>query len=126
MKTQTRRLAVALAFLVLGPALAAAQKLDAGLWTGTVTPPGEPAVAVTYDVKIAGDTISITLNAAEHGSFPFSEIKLGNGKLLFSWTAGNSALKCELKPRADAAWAGTCADSDGSTGEMVMVPPKKG
>ncbi|MEX2283893.1 MAG: hypothetical protein WEE89_15515 [Gemmatimonadota bacterium] len=126
MKTRTRRFAAALAFLILGPAVAAAQKLDAGLWTGTVTPPGEPAVAVTYDVKIAGDTISITLNAAEHGSFPFSEIKIANGKLTFSWVAGPTPLKCELKPREDAAWAGTCADPDGATGEMVMVPPKKG
>ncbi len=125
MNMQYRRFATALAFLLVGPAALAAQKLEAGTWTGTVSPPGEPAAAVTYDVKVAGDTIGITLNAGEHGSFPFTEVKLVEGKLQFSWGPGGMLLKCELKLREDRSWVGPCTDPGGMSGELVMIPPKK-
>ena len=73
-------LSAALPLLAFVPA--EAQKLEPGKWTGTVTPPGEQTtLAVTYDVTVKGDTISITVNAAEHGSHPFSDVKLADSVL---------------------------------------------
>src|SRR5690606_33184807 len=68
---------------------AEAQKLEAGKWSGTVTPPDEPiATQVTYDVTVRGDTISITATAAEHGSFQFSDVRLSGDTLTFWFTPG--------------------------------------
>jgi hypothetical protein len=125
MRFFTSILTVAVAAILIVPGAGAAQKLEPGTWTGTVTPPDEPAVQVTYVVKVSGDTTSIQLNAAEHGTFQFREVKVDAGKLTFSWTAGDTPLKCTLARRADAAWAGTCLDAEGKTGQLVMIPPKK-
>lgn len=46
-------LGAALLFL---PLAASAQKLEVGKWTGTVSPPNQAAVEVTYDVTMSGDT----------------------------------------------------------------------
>jgi hypothetical protein len=106
------------------PRVAAAQKLEPGTWTGTVTPPNDPAVEVKFVVKVSGDTTSIQLNAGEHGTFDFRDIKVSAGKLTFRWSPGPT-LDCTLNRRADAAWAGTCVDAQGETGQLVMIPPKK-
>jgi hypothetical protein len=119
-----RRLLAALAFLALGPAVAAAQKLEAGTWTGTVAPPDGGALEVTYEVKVAGDTVAITIVAAGQGSFAFNDVKVANGKLTFTWAPGPT-LKCELALREDKSWAGPCTDPGGSTGQLTMIPPKK-
>jgi hypothetical protein len=120
-----RRFLTALAFLVLGPALAAAQKLEAGTWTGTVAPPDGGALEVTYEVKVTGDTVAITIVAAGQGSFAFNDVKVANGKLTFSWAPGPT-LKCELALREDKSWFGPCTDPGGGTGHLTMIPPKKG
>lgn len=116
-------LAAALPILAFVPA--EAQKIEAGKWTGTVTSPGEQTpLPVTYDVTVKGDTIGITVNAAEHGSFTFSEVKLADDVLTF-WFSPGPRVDCTLTRREDGAFAGTCADSEGGNASMVMVPPKK-
>jgi len=104
---------------------AQAQKLEPGKWTGSVTPPGEePTVEVTYDVTMKGDTIAITVNAGEHGTFAFSEVKL-NDKTLTFWFMPGPRVECALTRRDDGAFEGTCGDPEGGTASMVMVPPKQ-
>jgi hypothetical protein len=115
-------LSAALPLLVFTPTQA--QKLEPGKWTGTVSPPGEQATEVTYDVTMNGDSISITVNAAEHGSFSFSDVKL-NDKTLTFWFAPGPRVECTLTRREDGAFAGQCVDSDGGNASMVMIPPKK-
>src|SRR5688572_30406549 len=44
---------------------AAVPKLEVGAWTGQVTPPDGGTVNVVYDVTYAGDTLKITIKAAE-------------------------------------------------------------
>jgi hypothetical protein len=108
------------------PAAGAAQKLEPGTWSGTVTPPDEPTVQVTNVVKVSGDTTSIQLHAGEHGTFLFNEVKIVSDKLTFHWCPGGGGrLNCTLTRRADAAWAGSCLDPEGRAGQLVMVPPKK-
>ena len=104
---------------------AEAQKLEPGKWTGTVTAPSEQSpLAVTYDVTLKGDTIDITVNAAEHGQFRFNDVKLTDDVLTFWFTPG-PRVECTLTRREDGAFAGSCADPEGGNAGMVMVPPKK-
>ena len=124
MKT-LKRAVQALALLVLFPVAASAQKLEAGKWTGVVTPPGEGTVNVTFDVAMKGDTIAITLNAAEHGSFVLEEVKLVEKKLTFQFSPG-PLVKCALDRQPDGSFSGQCTDGSESPAQMVMTPPKKG
>lgn len=116
-------LCAALPLLAFGPAQA--QTLEPGKWTGSVTPPGEQqAMPVTYDVTMNGDTLGITVNAGEHGTFPFRDVKLDDAALTF-WFAPGPRVECTLTRREDGGFAGACTDPDGGAAHMVMVPPKK-
>jgi hypothetical protein len=102
-----------------------AQKLEPGKWTGTVLAPGEQhALEVSYDVTLRGDTIDIRVNAGNHGSFSFSEVKLADKTLTFWFTPG-PRVDCTLSRREDGAFAGSCRDPNGGNASMVMIPPKK-
>jgi hypothetical protein len=116
---------LALAALSAAPAVAAAQKLEAGKWTGRVLPPDGASTDVTYDVTVKGDTIGITVSAGEHGTFTFNEVKLADNKLTFSFQPG-PLVKCALARRPDGAFEGECTDEGGGVAQMLMVPPKKG
>lgn len=124
MKRLATLLVAALPLLAFTPA-AAQQKLEAGKWTGTVTPPEGATVDVTYDVTVKGDTLGITVSAGDHGSFTFNEVKLNANTLTFWFTPG-PRVDCSLNRREDGAFAGSCKDSEGGTATMLMVPPKKG
>ena len=111
--------------LVIVATPGSAQQIEAGKWTGTVTPPnGEERVEVTYDVTLKGDTIGITVVAGEHGSFPFSEVKLVEKTLTF-WFQPGPRVDCKLDRKDDGSFEGACRDSDGGDARMVMLPPKK-
>ena len=104
---------------------AQAQKLEPGKWTGRVIPPGEETpTEVTYDVTLRGDTIGIAVNAGEHGTFVFNEVKLNDGTLSFWFTPG-PRVECTLTRREDGVFQGPCREEDGDTATMVMIPPKK-
>src|SRR5262245_25271077 len=120
MKTLLRLLAL----LAVFPVAASGQKIQVGQWTGTVTPPGEATLNVTYDVSMKGDTILIKFNAAEHGSFDLEEVKLADGKLTFHFTPG-PRIDCTLNKKDDGSFAGQCTDGS-QPADMVMLPPKKG
>ena len=110
---------------LLASVSADAQKLEPGKWTGTVTPPGEQtAVEVSYDVTMKGDTIGITINAGEHGAYPFNEVRLNERTLTF-WFAPGPRVDCTLTRREDGAFEGRCSDEAGDDASMLMVPPKK-
>ena len=124
MRTVVFGLAAALPLLAFAPAQG--QKLEPGKWTGTVTAPGEQQpLPVTYDVTVQGDTVGISVDAGEHGSYSFSEVKLNDGTLTFWFTPG-PRVDCTLTGREDGAFAGTCRDPEGGVASMVMVPPEKG
>lgn len=107
------------------PVTLSAQKLQAGTWPGTVTPPGEGIVNVTFDVKTTGDSIAITLKAGEHGEFVLNEIKVTDEQLTFSFAPG-PVVNCTLDKKEDGSYAGTCKDSEGGDATMTMIPPKPG
>ncbi len=138
MKTMSRIVAVAAFALALpitlsaqmtapAPAPTAAEKLEVGTWTGTVTPPGAPALGLTFAVTAPNDTMKIDLTITEMGmTFPLTAIKLEGKKLTFDFMAMDEAVKCALDKKDDGSFEGTCADAGGQGGPMTMVPPKKG
>ena len=67
---------------------AAAPQLAAGTWTGVITPPDGQAVDVTYDVTVKNDTLAISINAAQYGTFPAQQIKNEVDKLSFTFSPG--------------------------------------
>ena len=124
MKKTTSLFAAALAALLVLPAIGGAQSLESGTWTGTAAPP-DGEVPITFEVKVSGDTIGITLNAGEHGSFKLEDVKLVDKKLSF-WFVPGPRVVCELNRRDDGAFAGNCTADDGVLVPMTMIPPKKG
>ena len=121
-----KRILAAMAVAALAiPAAAAAQAntLPAGKWTGTVTPPGEAVTAITFDVTVAGDSIGITLNAGEHGTFVTQNVKVADGKLTFTFFPGPE-VNCTLTKGEDSSWSGECLDPDGDAAQITMQPPK--
>ena len=123
MKTVTTLLfVVCFAALGVAPKLQA-QTLELGLWTGTVAPPGGEDFDVTYLVESVNDTLKVTFNTPR-GAIPFQDIKVDEGKLSFSWMAGDTLLKCNMKQEEEGQYKGQCVESDGETGQLTMVPPK--
>lgn len=122
------RLAVAAAALLVFSTAAAAQqtappKLDIGAWTGKVTPPEGITVDVIYDVAYAGDTLKISINAGEHGTFNTTDVKLETDKLTFRFRPGPEVV-CVLNKK-ELGYAGNCTGEDGSVATMELAPPKK-
>lgn len=118
------KLAVAAVFIgALAPGVHA-QHLAAGTWTGTMSPPDNDDVAVTYDIVAAGDSLAITMHGPGERQVPFTHIRFEDGKLLFEWNPGGTDIQCTLEPQADGGYQGPCTDSEGKTGHLAMVPPK--
>jgi hypothetical protein len=110
--------------LFLAPAAVAAQKLEAGQWTGTVTPPNGQALQVTFDVAANGDSTTITMNAGPMGAQPLADIKILADRITFTFTPG-PVVSCTLMLRKDKSYQGDCLDPDGGKGVILMTPPKK-
>jgi len=102
----------------------AAPQLATGTWTGVVVTPNGETTNVTYDVAIKNDTVSIMINAGEHGTFAAADIKLEPAKLSFSFVPGPT-VQCVLNRKEDQSFDGTCTDDGGATATMTMVPPRK-
>ena len=116
-------LAIAAAFAA--PVTLPAQSLAAGTWTGTMRPPGNDSVAVTFEVSGSGDSLAVTMLLPNGIRAPFSELRLAEGKLMFQWAAGDTTVKCDLAKQESGGFRGPCTDSEGMTGQIEMVPPTK-
>ena len=105
------------------PASLAAQKLTAGTWTGTITPPDQGALEATFDVRMSGDTTRITMKA-DGRVIETTAIKVEPKQLLFTFNPGGDAVRCTLLLRDDKSYSGDCLDTSGGKGVIVMRPPK--
>ena len=116
------KLLIGLIALIM-PASLAAQKLTAGTWTGTISPPNDPSVEASFVVRMSGDTTKITLQAAGH-DMEASDVKVEATRLLFVFVPGDTTVRCTLLLRDDKSYSGDCLDDQGSKGVIVMKPPK--
>jgi hypothetical protein len=117
-----KRLALQFGFLFLLNSAVSAQALPTGTWTGSVTPPGDAPLALTFDVS-AGDTISILIHF-DQGDFPASDAKLAGDTLTFRFQPG-PIVRCNLVRKGDGSFSGECSDEDGISAILLMVPPAK-
>jgi hypothetical protein len=118
----THKLALGLMTLVM-PASLAAQKLTAGTWTGTISPPDQGALEATFVVRMAGDTTKLTLKA-DGREIEATDVKVEPKQLLFAFSPGGNTIRCTLLLRDDKSYSGDCVDPQGGKGVIVMKPPK--
>jgi hypothetical protein len=118
----THKLLIGLMTLVM-PASLAAQKLTAGTWTGTISPPDQGALDATFVVRMAGDTTKLTLKA-DGREIEATDIKVEPKQLLFTFSPSGNAIRCTLLLRDDKSYSGDCLDAQGGKGVIVMKPPK--
>lgn len=116
---------LAIAAALAAPVTLPAQNLAAGTWTGTMSPPTDAAVAVTFEVSGTGDSLAVTMVLPGGQRASFSDLRLADGKLLFQWAAGPTTVKCELAKQETGGFRGPCTDSEGMTGQIEMVPPTR-
>ena len=109
--------------IVVMPASLTAQKLTAGTWTGTITPPDQPALDAAFDVRMSGDTTKITLKVAGQAA-EAADVKVEATRLLFTFSPGGTTVNCTLLLRDDKSYSGDCLDPQGGKGVIVMRPPK--
>ena len=105
------------------PASLAAQKLTTGTWTGTITPPSNPTMDATFDVRMSGDTTKITMKTGPR-EMVVSDVKVEAKRLLFSFAPGPIVVQCTLLLRDDKSYSGDCLDPQGGKGVITMKPPK--
>jgi hypothetical protein len=111
------------ALALVMPASLAAQKLTAGTWTGTISPPDQGALEATFDVRMSGDTTKITMKA-DGRAIEVADVKVEATRLLFTFSPGGPTIQCTLLLRDDKSYSGDCVDPQGGKGVIVMKPPK--
>ena len=116
------RLLIGVLALVM-PASLAAQKLTAGTWTGTISPPDNAVMNATFDVRLSGDTTKITMKA-DGREIEVANVKVEASRLLFTFSPGGDTIQCTLLLRDDKSYSGDCLDPQGGKGFIVMKPPK--
>lgn len=95
--------------------------MSPGTWTGWIKPQNEAASQVTYDVRVRGSTIAISIKGPGGQRFTFRDVKLDADSLTFVWPFE----RCALTRKPDGTFEGDCALPDGSDrAHMVMVPPR--
>jgi hypothetical protein len=116
------RLLIAIVALAT-PSSLAAQKLTAGTWTGSISPPNDPVMEATFEVRTSGDSTRITMKA-DGRVIETTEVKVEATRLLFTFSPGGNPIRCTLLLRDDKSYSGNCLDPQGIPGVIVMKPPK--
>ena len=116
------RMVIAVMTLAM-PATLSAQKLTAGTWTGTISPPDQGALNATFDVRLSGDTTKITLKA-DGREVEATDVKVEATRLLFTFSPGGNSIRCTLLLKDDKSYSGDCLDPQGGKGVITMKPPK--
>lgn len=110
--------------LFSAPDLALGQKLQTGTWTGTAMSPEGEVFAVTYNVRMSGDTTKISVDAGTEGVYDFYDVKVLEDRITFYFTPGPT-IHCTLMLQEDRSYKGDCIDDVGGAGMLHMIPPKK-
>lgn len=117
MRTVYCRLVTAIAILAV-PGGLAAQELDLGQWSGTLSLSQGPVLAVVYHVTRPGGAYHVTMNVVDGPPSEVTNIELQNETLTFQW----GAFACELQRQNNGRFLGICVGG-GGTSELTLVPP---
>ena len=125
MKRTVAGLGISAGLAMLATTSVGAQELRPGTWTGTMSPPGNDDVPVSYEVGETEGALSIIITGMGQ-SFSFYEVVLDGTELTFWWEPG-SRVDCTLLRKEDGSFEGTCTEETGPDGEgtLTMVPPSE-
>jgi hypothetical protein len=118
------------AVLLLAVGLAACQPsppLDAGRWTGTLTPMNHPDMAtpVAYDVRYDGGRLAVDLIGPNGTTTSTHAPRLVGDTLFFSFDEPEEQVRldCALGRSDTGTYAGRCVDPSGKWARFTMVAP---
>ena len=121
------RLAPLLAALALAACQNPAPTLEAGTWTGHLTPQNHPEMKIplAYEVAHDGDALAITLVSEAGVRTILDDVALADSALTFTFAEPDAGvpLACSLLPQADGRYVGRCTDAEGKWGLFTMIPP---
>jgi hypothetical protein len=94
--------ALGAALILLATALpASAQQLTPGVWSGTITLPGDRPFTVTYEVgTVDGDLAIAMTSILVQEVVRFRDVELSGDELTFWWEPPSRSLKNGSAPRA--------------------------
>jgi hypothetical protein len=125
-----RLLGSALTVLILMSGLAAPtaaqDKIETGMWTGTVFTPDGEVIDLSYDVSYADDGLAIELILP--ADLGMGNIMAGSpmhegDAIVFTLDVGEQ-VSCSLMAQDDGQFEGECIDSTGGAALMTMIPPE--
>jgi len=114
--------------LGLAAPAAAQDKLEAGVWTGTVFTPDGDVIDLSYDVSYADDALSIELILPAdlgEGNVMAENPMHEADTIVFTLDVGQQ-VSCTLMAQDDGQFEGECVDSSGEGALMIMIPPEDG
>jgi hypothetical protein len=126
-KTLAALAAVSMTLLtpLLTPLPASAQQLTPGVWTGTITLPGDRSFTVTYEVGRVDGALAIAMTSIlVQEVVRFQDVDLSGDELTFWWEPG-LRVDCTLTRTEGGGFEGPCTPDGGGGGAaaLTMVPP---
>jgi hypothetical protein len=102
--------------------------LEAGRWSGTLTPMNHPemATSIAYDVRYGGEGLAVDLIGPGGASVPTDRPQFDGDTLRFAFEEPDAQvrLSCVLGRERDG-YAGRCTDPGGKWARFTMVPPSR-
>lgn len=118
--------ALAVALIASATALpASAQELSPGVWSGTITLPGNPRpMNVSYEVGRVDGSLAIAMTSIlVQEVIRFRDVELSQDELTFWWEPG-VPVDCTLQRTESGTFEGPCEPRGGGpAGALIMVPP---
>ncbi|HUF75005.1 MAG TPA: hypothetical protein VMM35_01945 [Longimicrobiales bacterium] len=123
MKNRVSALCAAL-ILLAAAVPASGQQLTHGVWTGTITLPGDRPFTVTYEVGTIDGALAIAMTSIlVQEVVRFQDVELSGNELTFWWVPG-LRVDCTLTRTESGGFEGPCAPGGGGTpAALTMVPP---
>lgn len=120
-----RKMAVGFAATALAVAVCSqvlAGEIQAGEWTGTISPPSGEDAPARFTIGEVDGQIQISISVSGM-MLELRDIEVTDDGIMFTWEPGPE-VHCELNLQDDDSYAGECTDANGGTGYMTMVPPE--
>lgn len=118
----------AVLFLGLAAPATSQDKMEEGVWTGTVFMPDGEMLDLFYDVSYddGGLAIELILPPETGMGTLFAESPMYEAETLVFTLDVGEAVSCSLTEEDDGRFEGECMDSSGVGALMTMFPPEEG
>lgn len=117
------------ALAALAACTAGTPGLEAGTWTGHLTPMNHPEMQtpLTYEVAHGASGPTLAIGGPEGGAIPAHGVALTADTLSFVFDEPEEGvtLTCALAPHSDGRYEGRCTAPDGKWARFTMIPPAR-